>query len=205
MTVMEYIRGVGVIRLVQLSTRLSETLVRLILAQLGLAFYHSHYKGFVHRDVEVRFDLLACLPACLPACLLARSLVVQAGDFHKYFVIEEKSMLVGRGECFPGSVWCFVLRPVRKSFFLTFRLANLMISVDCRVKPIDFATAKVYVGKYSERPLTTFFEKTRSEFNDATGESPVGFADSGDVEKSSLRKSCRYCYCVQGSKKLIKT
>lgn len=53
-TVMEYIRGVDVIRLVNLSTRLSEHFVRVILAQLGLALCHLHYKGFVHRDVKVR-------------------------------------------------------------------------------------------------------------------------------------------------------
>lgn len=52
-TVMEYIRGVDVIRLLHLSTRLSDLLVRLILAQLGLALCHMHYKGFLHRDVKV--------------------------------------------------------------------------------------------------------------------------------------------------------
>ncbi|XP_018496284.1 probable serine/threonine-protein kinase DDB_G0277449 [Galendromus occidentalis] len=96
-TVMEYIRGVDVIRLVHLSTRLSETLVRLILAQLGLALYHLHYKGFVHRDVKP---------------------------------------------------------------------ANMMIMVGCRVKLIDFDTAKVCIGKYAKRTLTTFFDRTASEFND---------------------------------------
>lgn len=53
-TVMEYIRGVDVIRLVNLSTRLSDHVVRVIMAQLGLALSHLHYKGFVHRDVKVR-------------------------------------------------------------------------------------------------------------------------------------------------------
>lgn len=54
-TVMEYIKGVDVIRLLQANTRLSEGFAKLILAQLGLALCHLHYKGFLHRDVKVRF------------------------------------------------------------------------------------------------------------------------------------------------------
>lgn len=51
--VMEYVRGVDVIRLLHLSTRLSDVLVRLILAQLALAIIHMHHKGFIHRDIKV--------------------------------------------------------------------------------------------------------------------------------------------------------
>lgn len=61
-TVMEYVRGVDAIRLVKLRTRLSEEFVRLILAQVGLALCHLHYKGFLHRDVKVRLGSYSQLP-----------------------------------------------------------------------------------------------------------------------------------------------
>lgn len=42
----------------------------------------------------------------------------------------------------------------------------MMIMVGCRVKLIDFDTAKVCIGKFTKRLLTTFFERTTDEFND---------------------------------------
>lgn len=42
----------------------------------------------------------------------------------------------------------------------------MMIMVGCRVKLIDFDTAKVCIGKYAKRLLKTFFERTNNEFND---------------------------------------
>ncbi|OQR74819.1 microtubule-associated serine/threonine-protein kinase 3-like, partial [Tropilaelaps mercedesae] len=96
-TVMEYIRGVDVIRLLHLSTRLSDMLVRLILAQLALALCHMHYKGFLHRDIKP---------------------------------------------------------------------SNMMITVGCRVKLIDFDTAKVCFGKYTNRAIRSFYTRTPGEFSD---------------------------------------
>lgn len=44
--------------------------------------------------------------------------------------------------------------------------ANIMIMVGCRIKLIDFETAKVCIGKYSKRIMTTFFDRTTNEFDD---------------------------------------
>lgn len=42
----------------------------------------------------------------------------------------------------------------------------MMIMAGFRVKLIDFDTAKVCIGKYTKRILTTYFERTAGEFND---------------------------------------
>ncbi|XP_022653387.1 probable serine/threonine-protein kinase DDB_G0277449 isoform X3 [Varroa destructor] len=94
-TAMEYIRGVDIIRLLKLSTRLSENFVKVIISQLGLALIHMHRKGFIHRDVKP---------------------------------------------------------------------ANMMITFGCRVKLIDFDTARVCVGKYNSQKMWSWLQKTAKEF-----------------------------------------
>lgn len=58
-TLMEYIRGVDLHKLLK-STRLSDKVNKLIMAQLGLALQYLHYRGFLHRDVKVHSQSL-CL------------------------------------------------------------------------------------------------------------------------------------------------
>ncbi|XP_018497493.1 serine/threonine-protein kinase orb6-like [Galendromus occidentalis] len=51
-TVMEFIRGVDVIKLLRECRKLPKELVKIVIAQVGLALQHMHYKGFIHRDVK---------------------------------------------------------------------------------------------------------------------------------------------------------
>lgn len=51
-TVMEYIRGVDLHRVIK-SSALSDRVNKIVMAQLGLALQYLHYRGFIHRDVKV--------------------------------------------------------------------------------------------------------------------------------------------------------
>lgn len=42
----------------------------------------------------------------------------------------------------------------------------MMITVGCRVKLIDFDTAKVCFGKFANRALPSYYMRTMEEFND---------------------------------------
>lgn len=52
-TVMEYVCGVDLMRVVERSSFLPIDQVRLVMAQLILAVEHLHLKGFLHRDIKV--------------------------------------------------------------------------------------------------------------------------------------------------------
>ncbi|XP_029846308.2 microtubule-associated serine/threonine-protein kinase 3-like [Ixodes scapularis] len=52
-TVMEYICGVDLMRVVERATFLPIDQVRVVMAQLILAVEHLHLKGFLHRDIKV--------------------------------------------------------------------------------------------------------------------------------------------------------
>lgn len=51
-TIMEYIRGVDLHKVLKVSA-LGDKINKLIMAQLGLALQYLHYRGFIHRDVKV--------------------------------------------------------------------------------------------------------------------------------------------------------
>ncbi|XP_050046724.2 microtubule-associated serine/threonine-protein kinase 3-like [Dermacentor andersoni] len=52
-TVMEYVRGVDLMRVMERAMFLPLDQVRIIMAQLILAVEHMHLKGFLHRDIKV--------------------------------------------------------------------------------------------------------------------------------------------------------
>ncbi|XP_064487845.1 microtubule-associated serine/threonine-protein kinase 3-like [Ornithodoros turicata] len=57
-TIMEYICGVDLMRVVERATFLSVDQVQIIMAQLILAVEHLHFKGFLHRDIKISNMLL---------------------------------------------------------------------------------------------------------------------------------------------------
>ncbi|KAH7944198.1 hypothetical protein HPB52_016994 [Rhipicephalus sanguineus] len=52
-TVMEYLAGVDLMRILNHEHYLEIDVVQIIMAQLVLALQHMHYKGFLHRDIKV--------------------------------------------------------------------------------------------------------------------------------------------------------
>ncbi|XP_028968411.1 microtubule-associated serine/threonine-protein kinase 3 [Galendromus occidentalis] len=61
-TVMEYIRGVDLHKVVKAEGGLDEASSRLILFQLGEAILHMHSRGFIHRDVKPSNMMI--MPGC---------------------------------------------------------------------------------------------------------------------------------------------
>lgn len=51
-TIMEYIKGVDLNRLIRVGEPLELKAIALMLAQLGLAVRYLHYRGFIHRDIK---------------------------------------------------------------------------------------------------------------------------------------------------------
>lgn len=95
-TVMEYIRGVDVSKLLRVCTFMPLIVVRVLIAQLGIAIQHLHFNGFIHRDIKPE---------------------------------------------------------------------NMMILPGCRIKLIDFDTAKACIGKFHNKPMPSYYSRTKLEFN----------------------------------------
>ncbi|XP_022653945.1 probable serine/threonine-protein kinase pkgA isoform X2 [Varroa destructor] len=51
-TLMEYIRGVDLNRIIKVGEPIDDTVCAVILAQLGLAVQYLHFRGFIHRDIK---------------------------------------------------------------------------------------------------------------------------------------------------------
>lgn len=61
-TVMEYIRGVDLHKIVKAEGGLEEVFARHILFQLGEAVIHMHHRGFIHRDIKPSNMMI--MPGC---------------------------------------------------------------------------------------------------------------------------------------------
>lgn len=96
-TIMEYIRGLDLDRIIRAEKGLPMNVIRVVLAQLGLGLQYIHYKGFIHRDIKP---------------------------------------------------------------------SNMMIMPGCRLKIIDFDTAKICIGKFTPKTMKCFYRRTATEFND---------------------------------------
>lgn len=70
-TIMEYIRGVDLDRVVHTAKGLPMRVLRPVVAQLGIATQYLHFKGFIHRDIKVRgccFDVVIVSIHVLGVC-----------------------------------------------------------------------------------------------------------------------------------------
>ncbi|XP_022643664.1 uncharacterized protein LOC111242959 isoform X4 [Varroa destructor] len=61
-TIMEYIRGVDLDRVVHTAKGLPMRVLRPVVAQLGIATQYLHFKGFIHRDIKP--SNLIIMPGC---------------------------------------------------------------------------------------------------------------------------------------------